>query len=117
MHELSLMQSIFEIVENEMKNHGLEKIDVVRVKVGHLVGVEESSFRFAFDVLKEDTGLEGAQLDIIYVPGEAYCSKCDLRYPIKRYRVVCPECGEGGQIVAGKELYVDSLEVDDDERD
>lgn len=117
MHELSLMQSIFEIVENEMKKYNLPRIDLIKIKVGELVGIEESSFRFAFDVMKEDTGLAKAEMELIYVPGEAYCSQCDLRYPVRRYRVVCPECGSGGQIVAGKELFVESLEVDDDERD
>lgn len=117
MHELSLMQSIFEIVTGELKSHGLERADLIRVKVGELTQIEEASMQFAFNVLKEGTGLEQARLELIYIPGEAYCSQCDLRYLMQGYKVLCPECGGGGQIVAGKELYVDSLEVVDGEGD
>lgn len=117
MHELSLMQSIFEIVEQEMESHDVDHVDRVKLRVGELAAVEESSIRFAFDVLKENTRLQHASLEIVYEPGEAYCSHCDLRYPVPKYRVVCPQCGSGGRIVAGKELYVDSLEVDESERD
>lgn len=114
MHELSLMQSIIEIVLDELKAHGRPQVEVVRVKVGELAGVEEMSMQFAFEVLKEEEEvLKDARLELIYVPGEAYCAKCDLRYPVKRYRVLCPQCGGGGRIVAGKELFVDSLEVED----
>ena len=116
MHELSMMQSVFEIVRDEMEKHGLERIDLIKLKVGELTHIEESSMQFAFGVLKEDTPLVDAQLELEYVPAEAYCRECDLRYPMERYRVICPECGTGGEIVAGKELYVDSLEVENDER-
>ncbi|AZR72944.1 hydrogenase maturation nickel metallochaperone HypA [Anoxybacter fermentans] len=115
MHELSLMQSIFEIVEAEMKAHGLAHIDLVKIKVGELTAVEGASMQFAFEVLKKGTGLENARLEIEYVPGVAYCAKCDLRYLMEGYRIICPQCGRGGRIIAGKELYVDSLGVDDGE--
>ncbi len=113
------MQSIFEIAEGELVKSKVSHGDVslVRIKVGELTAVEEASMQFAFEVLKEGTGLENAKLELIYVPGEACCSKCDLQYSVEKYRVICPECGESGRIVAGKELYVDSLEVDDCERD
>lgn len=117
MHELSLMQSIFEIVKSAMDEHELDRVNLVRIKVGELTAVEESSMQFAFDVLKQDTGLKNARMEMIYVPGEAYCPTCDLRYPMQGYRVTCPTCGKGGRIVAGKELFVDSLEVDDNEGD
>lgn len=117
MHELSLMQSIIEIVEREMEVHEVKRVERIRLKVGEMMGVEETSMQLAFEVLAEDTLMAGATLELVYIPGEAYCSHCDYRYPVKRYRVTCPQCGGGGQIIAGKELYVDSLEVEDSEGD
>lgn len=117
MHELSLMQSIIQIVTGELKDQGFERVEVIRLKVGELAQIEESSMQFAFDVLKEGTKLEQAKLELLYIPGEAYCSQCNFRYQMQGYRVTCPECGGGGQIVAGKELFVDSMEVVDDEGD
>lgn len=117
MHELSLMQSIIEIVEREIETHGITRVERITVKVGEMMGVEETSMQLAFEVLAEDTPMAGATLELVYIPGEAYCARCDYRYPVKRYRITCPQCGGGGQIIAGKELYVDSLEVDDSEGD
>lgn len=117
MHELSLIQSILEIVEREIEAHGVKRVERIRLKVGEMMGVEETSMQMAFEVLAEDTPMAGAALELDYIPAEAYCARCDHRYPAKRYRVTCPQCGGGGQIVSGKELFVDSLEVDDGEGD
>ncbi len=117
MHELSLMQSIFEIVEDGLKKHELVYVNQIKLKVGELAAVQKEAMQFAFSVLQMGTVLEGARLEIEYVPAEAYCAKCEHRYRMIKYRVICPLCGNVGQIVSGKELYVESLEVNDGERD
>lgn len=112
MHELSITQSMIELVQETAAQHGATKVAKIRVKVGALTCIQPDALKFCFEVLREGTIAEGAELEIEKVPVKLKCSLCDTVSEGK-IGMPCPACGHGKlEVIAGKEFYVESIEVD-----
>jgi len=59
-------------------------------------------------------GLEGYNLEIVErVPLVGRCAACGKEQHVERYSFLCPSCRNGAlEIISGRELKVESLEVD-----
>jgi len=117
MHEMSIAQSLLDIIRQEMEKHDATKLLLVRVKHGQLTHIVPDSLYFAFEVLTKDTPLEGAKLELEEVPLRVKCSGCGQEFePESEHPLLmpCPHCGEefGHEVVCGKELYLDRLEAE-----
>ena len=44
--------------------------------------------------------------------GESRCVECGHEFTHDRFHVMCPECGGFADLIEGKELRIDSIEVD-----
>jgi len=55
MHEVAIAQSLLEIIVDESKRHGLERIDKVRLQTGKFGAFVPESFRFSFEPVSRDT--------------------------------------------------------------
>ena len=67
---------------------------------------------FCFDAVTRDTVADGAKLEIIRIPGTAWCMACSKAVPLSARYDPCPECGGHQlQMTAGDELRVKELEV------
>ena len=74
-------------------------------------GVVADSVRFCFDLCTQGTSLEGARLDIIDVPGRAYCRECRADVEIEESVPLCP-CGSADlEIRSGQQLKIMHVEV------
>ncbi|MGB3937580.1 MAG: hydrogenase maturation nickel metallochaperone HypA [Burkholderiales bacterium] len=71
MHELSLAQSMVEIVEEAARREGAARVASVRLELGELSHVEPESLAFAFEVAAREGCARGARLDICRTPGHA----------------------------------------------
>jgi hydrogenase nickel incorporation protein HypA/HybF len=112
MHELTLCESIVQIVEQQARAHGCTRVRAVRVEVGALSSVDPEALRFSFDAVTRATLAEGARLDIIEVPARARCLDCNDTVEVARRYDPCPRCGaQFLQLVAGDELRVKDIEV------
>ncbi|HUK03900.1 MAG TPA: hydrogenase maturation nickel metallochaperone HypA [Burkholderiales bacterium] len=69
MHELSLAQSVVEIVEEAARREGAARVESVRLEIGELSHVEPESLAFAFEVAARDGCARGARLEICRTPG------------------------------------------------
>ena len=107
MHELSLAASIVDLCAERA---GDARVLRVRVEVGQLTAVLPDALRFAFNVCTESTSLQGAELDIIDIPGQAACETCGQRILMAEPYGLCA-CGGILQIVSGEELRVKEMEV------
>ena len=69
--------------------------------------------RFGFDAVMRDSLAEGARLEIIEIPGQAWCHRCSETVPVSQRFDQCPNC-EGYQleVVAGDEMRIKELEVE-----
>src|SRR5208283_1785922 len=110
MHELTLTQNIIDIAVHEAKDRRITGINLV---IGELSSVVEESIRFCFDVISKDTPAEGARLSVTRVPAVIRCACCSGTFGMER-EGLCPQCGErGGEVTAGREFYMESIEVED----
>lgn len=113
MHELSIVLSIIDEIDEQSETRDLHDIEVVHLKVGVFSGVDRDALLFAWELACEGTRLEDSRLDIETVPLVIHCAVCrEDQTPTSLYQLCCPECNTpSGTIVTGRELEVVSLEV------
>jgi hydrogenase nickel incorporation protein HypA/HybF len=113
MHELSLAQSIVDLVEEQRVSAGFARVRTIRVSVGVLSSVDPRALEFGFDVVARGTVAEGAALAIERPPGRAFCTDCEQTVAIATQADACPICaGHRWKVVGGQELRVVDLEVE-----
>ena len=113
MHELSLSLSMMEIVEEEAIKQAFDKVKVLRLEIGMLSHVEPEAMAFSFESASKGTSAEGAKLEIIRVPGEAWCLMCEENVPLSDKYDPCPKCqGHNLKISNGDAMRIKELEVE-----
>jgi hydrogenase nickel incorporation protein HypA/HybF len=113
MHELSIAQSILSIAENAAPQNDAV-VTSVGLQIGELSGIEIESLKFALSVIKENTVLEKADLDIEVVKGEAQCTDCKNIFPMHYFGCSCPQCGSYFvKVLKGREMKVLNIVVDE----
>lgn len=110
-HELSIAQSLLDIVLAEGRKHQLEKVHTIKLEVGALAAVVPESLTFCFEMLSKDTIASGASLEIETVPVVARCDPCNIMFEVENYSFLCPECGEPTpNLISGRELSLMNIE-------
>ena len=113
MHELGIMTGVLQAVEESAKQAGSEKVLKISLSVGVMTEAIEDALCFAFEALSEGTMCESAELEITMIPPVSICAECGNEYEHDRFHMLCPECGSSfTQLIQGKELQIDSIEVD-----
>ena len=113
MHEMSLCESILGIVEDEAQRQGFKRVVRVRLEIGALAGVEIEAMRFGFDAVTRGSLAEGAVLEIIELPGTAWCLPCGRQVEVARRFDACPLCGGYQlQVTGGEAMRIRDLEVE-----
>ena len=113
MHEMSLCESIVQIIEENARAQGFSAVKAVWLEIGELSGVEIEALRFGFDAVSQGSMAEGARLEIIELPGLAWCMQCQKSVPAHRRFDPCPECGGFQlQVTGGDEMRIKELEVE-----
>ena len=111
MHELAISESVVRIAERHADGRRVTK---VYLKVGHLRQVVPSALAFGFELVAQETPVEGAELVLEEVPATGKCFACGSESRLESFPLQCKACGGFDlEIVAGEELYVESLEIED----
>jgi hydrogenase nickel incorporation protein HypA/HybF len=114
MHELSIAQSIIQIVEKSLPPDFTKKISLVHLSIGILSGIETDALIFAFSVIRKGTPLSNSELEIEIIKGIARCKNCNTEFNLNSYGNPCPGCGSYSMnIFQGKEMKVTNIVVDD----
>jgi hydrogenase nickel incorporation protein HypA/HybF len=113
-HELTITQNILDIALEHAQEAGASKITKINLVIGEMTGVAEDCVRFYMDAIGRGTAAEEAEITVRKVPVTARCRDCAGSFEVKDFRWVCPSCqGTRSDVVGGKELFVESIEVDD----
>ena len=113
MHELGVTESIVNIVLDKAKTAQASKITQVNLVVGELSGFVPECIQFYFDILRQDTIAQEANLVFTPVPAELRCRNCPTTFHPQDTLWSCPKCqSQSVEIVGGRELYIESMEVE-----
>jgi hydrogenase nickel incorporation protein HypA/HybF len=112
MHEMSLAESVLGAIEDAARAQRFTAVKTVRLEIGRLAAVELDALRFAFDVVKRGGIADGARLEIVDVPGAAWCMRCCDTVPLAARGDACPRCGSFQlQVSGGEQMRIKELEV------
>lgn len=113
MHELSLCQSIYGIVERASEGRPVIGVDLT---IGQLRQVVPETLVHCWRLVTEDTPLAGSRLTIDHVPVSLRCRRCLGETTLDdRVSIACGRCGSvDTTVVGGEELLVTAVEVEDD---
>ena len=113
MHELSIANSIIEIVLEQIQELSDCQVNQINLRIGKLSCVHEDSLNFSFELIAADTPLRGAKLNVTRVPVMVYCQACQQLQElpsIQKFR--CPVCDlPTSDVRQGQELEIESLEM------
>jgi hydrogenase nickel incorporation protein HypA/HybF len=113
MHEMSIAQSILDIVQEYMDKENGKKLVEVAVEVGELVAVVPESLKFCYEALVDHTPFQGSKLNIKILPLMGDCLKCGHEFKIQDFTFICPKCQSSEiQTQQGQELKISYLEVE-----
>jgi hydrogenase nickel incorporation protein HypA/HybF len=116
MHELSLVASVFEILEEQARAHGATRVTAVVLKVGVMSGAVPDLLESAFETYKKGTLAETARLEIVVVPVKLRCPDCGGSTVHEDADFSCAACGSRRvEIIEGRELVVERIELETDE--
>lgn len=112
MHELAITEEILHLVLSEASKNSATKVKKVKLVIGEMTGIVNDSVSFYFDEISKGTIAEQAILSFERVPAAGECRDCGHKFEVKDFVWACPHCGSLNiNITAGKELYLESLEV------
>jgi hydrogenase nickel incorporation protein HypA/HybF len=114
MHELSLVESILQIVDEYAAKEGFARVTSLRLSCGKLSSVVPQALSFAFEVQSKGTRAEGAALELEILPAAIHCLACEKDVEIDRFEAQCPTCkGFEVLLVRGtEELKLIELDVE-----
>lgn len=113
MHEMSLAESVLQIIEDSSRSQNFQRVHRVVLEIGKLSAVEPDAMRFCFDVVMRGTLAEGAQLEIIETPGAGICLSCGIVTIMEDQYGICTHCGSPQlKITSGNQMRVKDLAVE-----
>ena len=113
MHEQSIVESILSMALKNAEQTNARKILSINLVVGDYTGVVDDAVSFYFGFLSKSTIAAGAKINYMHVQGQLRCRDCDLFFPMQKRDYQCPECkGKRMEIVGGRELYIETMEVE-----
>ena len=110
MHEFSVAQSIANTVFTRVSPEKLRKITL---DIGTYSGVFPDSLKMYLELIVEERGAKGVELEMNKVPASCRCS-CGESYKLEKFHDPCPKCGGyDREITEGKDCMIRSVEAGD----
>ncbi len=113
MHELSIAQSLVELVRERLPPDAV-RVRAVDLRIGVLAGVVSGALEFCYGIATEGTPLAGSELRIHELPLVIHCAVCDAERVIEGTPLPrCPECQTpSAHVRQGRELELAAIEYD-----
>ncbi len=113
MHELSVTEGILSIALEKASAAQASKVSRINLVIGELSGVVDECVRFYFDFLRKGTIATEATLSFRRSPTQLRCRNCTTVFSPGNDEWACPDCQKQKiDIISGRELYVESIEVE-----
>jgi len=113
MHEMSLAEGVLKILQDQAKAQAFNRVMTVWLEIGELSHVDPHAISFCFDAVTRGSIAEGARLEIVCTPGQAWCHDCAKTVTVSSLIDACPDCGGHKlHVTGGEDMRVQELEVD-----
>ena len=113
MHELPITKSILDWACLYAEKAKAQKVVTIVLQLGVLRDLKKEWLQRYFRYISRDTIAAEAVLVYRHVPAELRCRKCGKVFIARETDFRCPDCKESEvDIVAGRELYLESMEVE-----
>ncbi|QAA76002.1 MAG: hypothetical protein BIP78_0234 [Candidatus Bipolaricaulis sibiricus] len=124
MHEYSLAHALLEGLTEHLGRHPVQgRVKAVHIRKGELLILSEEALAEAWRILTEGTPVAGSELRIEKVPVQIRCPACGYEGPARYVSdegwhftvpvLACPRCGGRTEVVAGRDLAIVGLTVDE----
>jgi len=115
MHELSIANSILDIVLKEKTINNLPDIKAIGLRIGALSGILPDALEFSFDAIKKETPLEKTVLEISEIPVTGICKSCKDKFSVTDLIFACPKCYSTSiEVDKGQEMDIEYLDIEDE---
>jgi len=112
MHELSVAQSIVEIIQQHVPPAEWHRVAAVRCKIGMSAGVVPDSLAFSFQAITAESFLSQATLEIESIPFRIHCRACGTTKENEAGWAMCSSCGSmETTILSGYEMQITEIEL------
>jgi hydrogenase nickel incorporation protein HypA/HybF len=108
MHELGITRSVIAICTEHANGARIKR---VTLEIGKLSAILPDAVRFCFDICAKGTIVEGAELEIIEIPGLAICCTCRQEVHLTQPFGRCDCGGTDLEQIKGHELKVKEMET------
>jgi hydrogenase nickel incorporation protein HypA/HybF len=113
MHEMSIAQSLTDILQEEMVKNHASGLKSVKLNIGKLSAIVPEALSFCFEIIVSGTNMEGAVLDMEMIPLKGICLDCDQGFEIEDYVFSCPYCESPNiRTISGQDLSIVEMEVE-----
>ncbi len=112
MHELSLLESVREILQSEAERQQFKQVKKITLEIGALSCIETDALRFAFDLVMRDSLAADAELAIESLPAVGQCQHCHQHMQMDSLQQLCRFCGKYGvTLLQGNSMKIKDLLV------
>ena len=111
MHEYSIVQALFEQIEQTARANAARSVRRVRIRIGAAAGVDVTLLRTAYDTFREGTICADAPLTVDEVAATWRCPGCGCDIGAGG-RLRCGVCGRPAALATGDEIILDSLDLE-----
>jgi hydrogenase nickel incorporation protein HypA/HybF len=113
MHEFSIVEALVTLVLEKAKEANAKKVVRVYLVIGELSGVLNEAVEQYFFFLTKGTIAENAEIFFMRPITQVRCRNCQTVYSPENLKITCPNCKEQKiDIISGRELYIDSLDLE-----
>jgi hydrogenase nickel insertion protein HypA len=111
MHEYSIVQAMFDQIDRVAQQRHAASVRLVSVRIGDAAGLDVGLFRSAFELFRERTICEQAELAIEEVPARWVCPAGHGALGARR-RLICEQCGQPARLESGDEITLMRLDLE-----
>ena len=110
MHEFAIASGVVDIA---LAHCDGRRVTAVNLRIGALRQVVPDTLATAFELAARGTACAGARLERELVPALLYCPACAREWTPTEPAFRCFVCQEAAVVIGGRELEVESIEVED----
>jgi hydrogenase nickel incorporation protein HypA/HybF len=110
MHEFSIAAGVVKVA---VRHAAGRRVTAVSLRVGALRQVVPATLEVAFEFAARGTSCEGAHLEQEPVRARLLCTECTHEWTLEEPNFRCPSCDGPTVVIAGRELELESIEVEE----